>query len=37
MMELVGLGYSTWFVYRYLLFKVRVTKRRPFTENIPCV
>eukprot|EP00242_Pyramimonas_sp_CCMP2087_P014076 CAMPEP_0198213484 /NCGR_PEP_ID=MMETSP1445-20131203/28894_1 /TAXON_ID=36898 /ORGANISM="Pyramimonas sp., Strain CCMP2087" /LENGTH=163 /DNA_ID=CAMNT_0043888135 /DNA_START=115 /DNA_END=606 /DNA_ORIENTATION=+ len=21
MMELVGLGYSTWFVYRYLLFK----------------
>jgi len=23
MMELVGLGYSTWFVYRYLLFKDR--------------
>ena len=20
-MELVGLGYTTWFVYRYLLFK----------------
>lgn len=22
-MELVGLGYSAWFTYRYLLFKVR--------------
>jgi hypothetical protein len=22
-MELVGLGYSSWFVYRYLLFKAR--------------
>lgn len=21
LMELVGLGYTTWFVYRYLLFK----------------
>ena len=21
-LELIGLGYSTWFVYRYLLFKV---------------
>jgi hypothetical protein len=21
-MELVGLGYTSWFVYRYLLFKV---------------
>jgi hypothetical protein len=25
LMELVGLAYSTWFVYRYLLFKVRST------------
>eukprot|EP00959_Pyramimonas_sp_CCMP1952_P022251 467993-Pyramimonas_sp.AAC.1 len=25
LMELVGLGYSAWFVYRYLLFKVRAT------------
>lgn len=23
-MELVGLGYSGWFVYRYLLFKVKI-------------
>jgi hypothetical protein len=23
LMELVGLGYSAWFTYRYLLFKVR--------------
>ncbi len=23
LMELVGLGYSSWFTYRYLLFKVR--------------
>lgn len=23
MMELVGLGYTAWFTYRYLLFKVR--------------
>lgn len=22
-MELVGLGYTSWFIYRYLLFKVR--------------
>ena len=22
LLELVGLGYSAWFVYRYLLFKV---------------
>ena len=22
-MELVGLGYTSWFVYRYLLFKAR--------------
>ena len=22
LMELVGLGYTSWFVYRYLLFKV---------------
>ena len=26
-MELVGLGYSSWFVYRYLLFKVRRPSR----------
>ena len=23
LLELVGLGYTAWFVYRYLLFKVR--------------
>jgi hypothetical protein len=23
LMELVGLGYTSWFIYRYLLFKVR--------------
>lgn len=23
MLELVGLGYTAWFTYRYLLFKVR--------------
>lgn len=23
LLELVGLGYTSWFVYRYLLFKVR--------------
>lgn len=23
-LELVGLGYTAWFVYRYLLFKVRI-------------
>jgi hypothetical protein len=23
LLELVGLGYSAWFVYRYLLFKVK--------------
>lgn len=23
MMELIGLGYTSWFIYRYLLFKVR--------------
>jgi hypothetical protein len=28
LMELVGLAYSTWFVYRYLLFKVRPTDLR---------
>lgn len=22
LMELVGLGYTSWFIYRYLLFKV---------------
>ncbi len=26
LMELVGLGYSAWFTYRYLLFKVRHTR-----------
>jgi hypothetical protein len=26
-MELVGLGYSSWFVYRYLLFKARPQPR----------
>ena len=26
-MELVGLGYSSWFVYRYLLFKARLARR----------
>jgi len=26
-MELVGLGYSSWFVYRYLLFKARRPSR----------
>ena len=25
--ELVGLGYSAWFTYRYLLFKVSARKR----------
>ena len=25
-LELVGLGYTAWFVYRYLLFKVRVLR-----------
>jgi len=29
LLELVGLGYSAWFTYRYLLFKVRSTSRRP--------
>jgi CAAD domains of cyanobacterial aminoacyl-tRNA synthetase len=24
LMELIGLAYTTWFVYRYLLFKVRI-------------
>ena len=24
LMELIGLGYTGWFVYRYLLFKVRI-------------
>jgi hypothetical protein len=23
LMELIGLGYSSWFIYRYLLFKAR--------------
>ena len=36
-LELVGLGYSTWFVYRYLLFKARVrahpiARAGPFEE-----
>ena len=29
LMELVGLGYTSWFVYRYLLFKVRVRRPQP--------
>ena len=29
LLELVGLGYSAWFTYRYLLFKVRPCARRP--------
>lgn len=29
LLELVGLGYSAWFTYRYLLFKVRSTSRHP--------
>ncbi|CAI0424837.1 unnamed protein product [Linum tenue] len=28
-MELVGLGYTGWFVYRYLLFKVRDCSNNP--------
>jgi len=27
LLELVGLGYSAWFVYRYLLFKVSPPER----------
>jgi CAAD domains of cyanobacterial aminoacyl-tRNA synthetase len=27
LMELVGLAYTTWFVYRYLLFKVRLSMK----------
>ncbi|MBA0826594.1 hypothetical protein Goarm_011425, partial [Gossypium armourianum] len=39
-MELVGLGYSGWFVYRYLLFKVRfqskyITSHEFFVWNNP--
>jgi hypothetical protein len=26
LLELVGLGYTSWFVYRYLLFKVRESR-----------
>lgn len=28
LLELVGLGYSAWFTYRYLLFKVQPVSRR---------
>ena len=28
LLELVGLGYSAWFTYRYLLFKVRPCARK---------
>jgi len=31
MMELVGLGYSTWFVYRYVLFK---ENRKELVEQV---
>ena len=31
MMELVGLGYSTWFVYRYVLFK---ESRKELAEQV---
>lgn len=33
LLELVGLGYTSWFVYRYLLFKVSL---RPRTDSICC-
>ncbi len=32
LMELIGLGYSAWFTYRYLLFKVRGWKSGPGWE-----
>jgi hypothetical protein len=28
LMELVGLGYTSWFIYRYLLFKVRALQHK---------
>lgn len=28
LLELIGLGYTSWFVYRYLLFKVRPREGR---------
>jgi hypothetical protein len=31
MMELVGLGYTTWFVYRYVLFK---ESRKELVEQV---
>jgi CAAD domains of cyanobacterial aminoacyl-tRNA synthetase len=31
LLELVGLGYSAWFTYRYLLFKVRPQTNVPNT------
>ena len=33
-MELVGLGYTAWFVYRYLLFKVRSDDAVPALPEI---
>ena len=32
-MELVGLGYTVWFTYRYLLFKVRQSASRPVLHH----
>ena len=32
-MELVGLSYSSWFVYRYLLFKARAPRERPTANH----
>ena len=29
LLELVGLGYTSWFTYRYLLFKVRTMQMLP--------
>ena len=34
-MELVGLGYSSWFVYRYLLFKARRRSRAAARATTP--
>ena len=32
-MELVGLSYSSWFVYRYLLFKARAPRKGPTANH----